>query len=157
MANKISGRVIELTLTETLTSASGNLYTKREVVIERTIFDRNTGFPTTDSTDTPTFTLIGQNCNALDRAKIGDSITIHYDLQGRSYVKNGIKKYFTDIRVFNVELRDMPQPIANDEEGKTDTTFDTNNPYGLITPENLPKASSDQISASKLENDDLPF
>lgn len=108
MANKISGRVLLLTPTETLPTKNGKTYSKRELVIERTIFDKDTGLPTTDPTDTPVFRIMGQGCSEVDSINPGDNVTVHYELQGRSYDKDGVKKYFTDIRVFRVDKQSHP-------------------------------------------------
>lgn len=149
MANKISGKIVMLSPTQTLTSNKGNQYDAREFVIERMVFDRNTGFPTCDAEDTPIFKLMGENCKMLDNFKIGDEVTVDYDLSGRKYEKDNQIRYFNDIRVFRVELRKQtPQAPVDPFSEAPIYNNDT-------TKGNEPMAQ--QPIAEKMVTDDLPF
>ena len=153
MANKISGRLINISPTQTLTSKSGNSYQRREFVIERIVFDRNTGLPTADPSDTPIFSLIGDNCSLLDNANIGDEVTIDYELRGVSYQKDGETKYFNDIRVFRIDLR------GNMQTGVSSATNESSDPFASsISPfSSLPEAPQQPPTAQQMASDDLPF
>lgn len=154
MANKISGRIIVLQPTKALTSKSGNSYKRREFVIERIVFDRNTGRPTADSNDTIMFALIGDSCSQLDNAKVGDEVVVDYDIQGRIYDKDGEKKYFTDIRVFRVDVKgasaigSMETETASPDPFAASPTYEPQAPSGPAQPMPTPE---------HMATDDLPF
>lgn len=157
MANKISGKIIVLTPTQTMTSSKGNSYDSREFVIERLVFDRNTGRPTADPYDTPTFKLIGESCKWLDTFKIGDEVTIDYDLSGRKFEKEGQTRYFNDIRVFRIESR---RKTAEEAAMPTADPFESANMYsGNAMPQETPQAATDPFAATLPQGtpDDLPF
>ncbi len=103
MAYKISGRVMIVGHTQTLTSKSGNSYTKRDLVMTVRKFDPYTGYPSEDNDNTPKFTFMGQQCQQLDTIKTGDIVVVHFDISGRSYEKDGRTEYFTEVRPFRVE------------------------------------------------------
>lgn len=102
MAYKITGKVAIITPTQSFKSRNGNDYTKRDLVITAIKFDQYTGQPTEDETNTPIFTFIGEKCKILDPIKVGDTVTVHFDLSGRRYDKDGQTSYINDIRPFNV-------------------------------------------------------
>lgn len=157
MANKISGRIITLSPTQTLTSNNGNSYNKRDFVIERIVFDRNTGQPATDPSDTPIFSLIGENCKLLDNAKIGDEVTVDYELRGRSYQKDGNIKYFNDIRVSNVVVKGLSSTNTHFAQNSFSDSFMS---APVITDSDTQKSfepAQKTPSAEQLYNDDLPF
>ena len=155
MANKITGRIIVLTPIQTLTSKSGNSYQKRDVVIERIVFDRNTGLPTADPNDTPVFSLIGENCAWLDPAKIGDEVVIDYELRGRAYQKDGETKYLNDIRVYRIEIKGQPSASASQcQEAAPDPFVASAGPTPPVFPQAVPPAMP---TPGQLADDDLPF
>lgn len=155
MANKISGKIIVLTPIQTMTSKSGNSYQKRDVVIERIVFDRNTGQPTSDPFDTPIFSLIGDSCAWLDKAKPGDEIVIDYELRGRSYQKDGETRYLNDIRVFRIDIKgeskaNSQEPNANGPDPFASSSNDAPAALAQATAMPLP-------TAQQLADDDLLF
>lgn len=149
MANKITGRVILITPTQTLKSNSGKEYQKREFVIERTVFDRNTGQPTTDPNDTPLFRVMGGMAQELDKISVGDYVTVSYDIEGRSYIKEGVKKYFTDLRVYRVDTQKATPvtEIQSEQEQLYNPTQETASD---------PFISNDTVNTEGTK-DDLPF
>lgn len=155
MANKITGRIIVLTPIETLTARSGNSYQKREVVIERTVFDRNTGQPATDPDDTPIFRVFGTQATELGDMAVGDMVTVHYELEGRSYLKDGVKNYFTDVRVFRIEPAQRQTATASAEQPATQQAVE---PAKMRQPTAFGQASAHNGIASPAPlEDELPF
>lgn len=108
MAYKIKGRVTVLTPTQTLMAKSGNSYQSRYMVITAIRYDQYTGQPTEDPENTPKFTFFGKQCEALDNIKIGDIVTVSFDLNGRAYDKDGQREYFTEVRPFRVDVDNQP-------------------------------------------------
>ncbi len=104
MAYRIKGRVVILTPTQTFASKSGNPYQSRFMVIIAIRYDQYTGQPTEDPDNTPKFTFFGRQCEQLDNIKIGDIVTVSFDIQGRAFDKDGQRDYFTEIRPFRVDI-----------------------------------------------------
>lgn len=100
MALKVTGRVLYIGNAENLTSkSSGNTYTKRDLVITLRKFDQYTGQPTDDDGNTPKFTFMGERCKDLDQFKVGDIVTVSFEINGRSFVnRDGKDDYLTDLR-----------------------------------------------------------
>ncbi len=103
MGYKIKGRVTVLTPTKSMTAKSGNAYQSRYLVITAIRYDQYTGQPTEDQENTPKFTFFGKQCEALDNIKIGDIVTVNFDIQGRAFDKDGQRDYFTEVRPFRVD------------------------------------------------------
>lgn len=150
MANKITGRVLMLTPTESIKTKSGKEYQNRKVVIERTVFDRNTGQPVTDTNDTPIFRIGGFLLQNIADLQVGDSVTITYDIEGRSYIKDGITNYFTDVKVFDIRVL-KNAVLAGSEVGNdiTDTPTEQTASNAFI--------SNDSAPQEEYTKDDLPF
>ena len=110
MAYRISGKILSIDSPQTLTSRSGNPYTKRDLVLTVIKYDQYTGYPTEDPGNTPKFTFFGQRCQDLDGLKVGDTVTVCFDVSGRSYEKDGRTEYLTDVRPVSVyrSNRDIP-------------------------------------------------
>lgn len=102
MAYKIIGRVLSIGTLQTFTSKSGNTFTKRDIVIMVRKFDQYTGEPSFDEFNTPKFSFMNEKCQQLDQIKIGDVVTIGFDLRGGTYEKDGKTEYLTDLRPFSV-------------------------------------------------------
>ncbi len=108
MAYKITGSVLTVGPTQTFSAKSGNIYTKRDLVITVRLFDIYTGKPTEDSGNTPKFIFMGDKCSMLDQFKPGDIVTINFDISGRAYDKDGRTEYFTEVRPFRVDFNQQP-------------------------------------------------
>lgn len=109
MANQVIGRVFQIGNTELIKSKDGSkTYYKRELVLDATRFDGMTGERGFDNF--PTFEFSGDKCAELDQFKVGEIVTISFDLQGTKYEKDGQTKFFTRVRGYKVERRQMQQP-----------------------------------------------
>lgn len=160
MAYKITGRVLSIGKIESLTAKSGNTYTKRDLVITVRKFDQYTGQPTDDEGNTPKFTFIGERCKDLDQFKVGDIVTVSFELNGRSYInRDNQTDYITDLRPTYVGLsknavqqtqQEAPQPFSNGEFPLPPALTNPQQPYAPM-PDNAP------TNAPIPTSDDLPF
>lgn len=109
MANQIIGRVFQIGDTNEIKSKDGSkTYYKRELVLDATRFDGLTGQRGYDNY--PSIEFSGDNCQLLDQLKIGDVVTVSFDLQGTKYEKDGQTRFFTSIRGYKVEPKQVYQP-----------------------------------------------
>lgn len=105
-ANSIIGQILSVGEVQNLTSQNtGNSFTKRSLVISVRRFDPNTGEPVNDYENTPEFNFIGDRCKDLDQFKVGQNVTVYFDLVGRKYTpQGGTEKIINDIRPYKIEL-----------------------------------------------------
>lgn len=109
MANQIIGRVFQIGDTNEIKSKDGSkTYYKRELVLDATRFDGLTGQRGYDNY--PSIEFSGDNCQLLNQLKIGDVVTVSFDLQGTKYEKDGQTRFFTSIRGYKVEPKQVYQP-----------------------------------------------
>ena len=109
MANQVIGRIFQIGNTEPIKSKDGSkTYYKRELILDATRFDGMTGERGFDNF--PTFEFSGDKCSELDQFKVGEVVTVSFDLQGTKYEKEGQTKFFTRIRGYKVERRRVQQP-----------------------------------------------
>lgn len=109
MANQIIGRVFYIGDTNSIKSKDGSkTYYKRELVLNATRFDGLTGQRGYDNF--PSIEFNGDNCHLLDQLKMGDVVTVSFDLQGTKYEKDGQTRFFTSIRGYKVEPKQVYQP-----------------------------------------------
>jgi hypothetical protein len=111
MATTITGKILSISPTVSLTTKSGNPFTKRELVLDCTRFDPYTG-ERSQFENTPMIEFIQDKCALLDGLKIGQVVTVNYDLQGMKVTNaEGRERYINSVRGFKVELRGhQPQP-----------------------------------------------
>lgn len=156
MAYKINGSVISIGELQTLSSAkTGNSYSKRDIVIAVRTFDQYTGEPTTNNDNTPKFTFIGDRCRDLDQIKVGDIVTIDFEVYGRSYVKDSKLEYFTDIRPFRINRQPtaaapLQYPGQAYQQSVQDSYQNTTQTYGQ-------QATQTATQPTQENNGDLPF
>jgi hypothetical protein len=105
MANTITGRVLEIGLTEQVPNPRGKEFLKRDLLLDCTRYDPYTG-ERAQFENIPLLEFGGEKGVAeLENVKIGDIVTISFDITGTSYEKNGEIKHFTRIRPYKVEVR----------------------------------------------------
>ncbi|MDT3388111.1 MAG: DUF3127 domain-containing protein [Bacteroidota bacterium] len=115
MENKVIGRIFQIGKTEPIQSRDGSkTYYKRELILDATRFDGMTGQRGFDNF--PTFEFSGDKCAELDQYKVGEIVTVSFDLQGTKYEKDGQTKFFTRVRGYKVERRQMQQPQAPQQQ-----------------------------------------
>lgn len=143
MAYKISGVVMNVGQPLSMVSRNGNSFTKRDLVITVLKFDPYTGEPTADDGNTPRFTFMSEKCQQLDNLRQGDRVTVHFDIYGRRYEKDGRTEYMTDMRPFRVDpIKRFNTP--SEPQPTTPSPFQTTAP-------------SEPLQAPMSDPDDLPF
>lgn len=154
MAYKITGTVLHIGDTISLPSKSGTPFSKRDLVITVRKFDPYTGVPSEDPGNTPKFSFMNSNCQLLDNIKVGDIVTVLFDINGRTYEKDGRTEYYTDVRPFRVEQQRQAyqQPQATPQPPQD--PFASTQPINQSEPQ--PAISADTIGA-QMATDDLPF
>lgn len=100
---KITGKIICIYPTQQLQSKSGNAFYKRDFVIAVQSFDRDTGEPAIDESNTPLLSLTNDRCTQLDSVRVGHIVTVDFYIRGRRYRDDSNKeKIITDINVTSV-------------------------------------------------------
>lgn len=100
MANTISGKVLLIENAVEIPTKSGNVFTKRQIVLDSSRYDQMTG---EKYENYPAVNFVGKRVSELDAFKVGDLVTISFALSGRSYEKDGKVNYITDIIGFKIE------------------------------------------------------
>lgn len=89
---------------QNISTRSGNVFVKRDLVLAVRRFDPNTGEPITDNENTPQITFTGERCRELDNFMEGQMVSVSFDLTGRRFVDaQGQTKYFNDVRGYKIE------------------------------------------------------
>lgn len=145
MANQVTGRLVEIGRTQQIASKTGgNPFLKRDFLLDARTYDPYTGQPSEYENLLP-LELGGERCADLDRFRAGDTVTVSFALQGRSWTnRDGEQKRMVSIRCYRIEpygkspaaQQPAPQPAA-------------------IPPAQFPP----QVDASgyPTANDDMPF
>ena len=110
MAYQTTGLVRFITPTTEITSQkTGQIFRKRELVLDCTRYDQYTG-ERSKYTNTPKFDFLNDKCELLDNLNLGDVVTVHWTLDGNSYTnKEGRTDIINSIQGFKVELRNIGQ------------------------------------------------
>lgn len=107
MSNQLTGKLIVKNETQVVSEK----FSKREFVIET-----QDTYP-----QTILFQLTQDKCTLLDNAKVGDTLTVSYNLRGRGWTNpQGETKYFNTIEAWRVELSgaqlQAPQQAQEDDD-----------------------------------------
>ncbi len=142
---KITGKILYIYPTQQITLKNGNTFNKRDFVIAVQSFNRDTGEPTIDESNTPLLSLTNDRCALLDNIKTGQIVSVDFYLCGRRYRDdNNKEKIITDINVTSV------RPIGG-----------TSIAAHPLAPEPLPTSvqatPAKQAASTAPQNDDLPF
>lgn len=119
MALTITGKVHSIGNTISIASKNGGQpFLKREIVLDCTRFDPYTG-ERDKFENYPQLEFSGDKCTELDKCKIGDVVTISFDLNGSFYKgQDGVERNFTRVRGYKVELKQssiqQPKPRIED-------------------------------------------
>ena len=136
---QLSGKLFEIYPTQQKTEK----FKAREFVLETTkqVGER-------DITDYVKFQATGDKCDVLNRYKTGDTVTIHFNIRGNKWEKDGKVSYFTNLDAWRIEGNQATNsPYNNITEEQFNKTNDTAAPY---EPANNDAPTGDF-------NDDLPF
>jgi hypothetical protein len=110
---ELTGKIFEIYPTQQKTEK----FKSREFVIEtsKAVGDRVI-------TDYVKFQSTGDKCDLLNRYKTGDTVTIHFNIRGNRWEKDGKVSYFTNLDAWRIEGSQI-----------------TNTPYNNITKEQFNK------------------
>lgn len=110
MAFQITGKIEVIGATTPITSKreGGQTFYKRELVLDCTRYNPDTGEPWENH---PKFEFSGQKCNLLDSFAVGQRVTVDFSLKGAKYPDQatGEIKYFTSINAFKIVDADQQQ------------------------------------------------
>lgn len=149
MANTIIGKVLVIGRTEEIPSKNGGQpFLKRTLVLDCSRYDQYTG---QKFENYPQLEFASKNTAILDNFNVGDVVEVSFALQGRSYEKDGVHKYFTSIvgykvEPYNTQHSQQPAPQAPQNAPKSEQS---NQP---LTPPSV-DANGNPVD----NNDDLPF
>ena len=110
---ELTGKIFEIYPTQQKTEK----FKSREFVLEtiKQVGDRSI-------TDYVKFQTTNDKCDALNRYKVGDTVTIHFNIRGNKWEKDGKVSYFTNLDAWRIEGSQV-----------------TNTPYNNITKEQFNK------------------
>ena len=149
MANTIIGKVLVIGRTEEIPSKNGGQpFLKRTLVLDCSRYDQYTG---QKFENYPQLEFASKNTAILDNFNVGDVVEVSFALQGRSYEKDGVQKYFTSIvgykvEPYNTQHSQQPAPQAPQNAPQAEQS---NQPF---TPPAV-DANGNPVD----NNDDLPF
>jgi len=87
------------------------------------------------------FQAIKERCDLLDSYTIGDEVTVHFDIQGKEFTKDGKTNFFNNLNAWKLEVNATPKN-AKDEP--------------LTKVADLPK-SAEMPPQPNQDLEDLPF
>lgn len=174
MSFQINGIIAHMGNTEEIPYRD-KVFRKRELVLDcskRNQFTGQVEFP-----NFPKFEFISKHVDDLNNFKIGDIVTVSFDLSGRRSEKDGQVSYFTNIQGFKIEYfqqgRYNQQQGVNQPPQATNGALSTNTIQGreiavqaaanadrnvASTATNFPPAEDESGNPIGAENkDDLPF
>lgn len=157
MAYKLTGRIISVGDTQEMISKSGTEYRKRDFVMTVRKFDPYTGQPADDEGNTPKFSLFGDRCNDLNGIFKGDVVIVYFEINGRSFMKDGKTEYFTEVRPLRVEKVGYGS-VSQMESERQPMTVDVAEPYGQkVSVVELMEEGPKKKEAGPEDDEDLPF
>ncbi len=115
---QISGSIKEIGSVETITAKSGNMFYKRRLILDASVFNQTTGDRYENILP---LDFLSEKVRELDAFAIGERVTVTYSLRG-----NG---GFTSIRPYKIEHagdapKPQPQQQQQQQQGYTTTRTD---------------------------------
>ena len=113
---ELTGKLFEIYPTQQKTEK----FKAREFVLETTkqVGDR-------EITDYVKFQATGDKCDVLNRYKTGDTVTVHFNIRGNKWVKDGKVSYFTNLDAWRIE----GSQVTNDTAAPYETANNDNEDY----------------------------
>lgn len=103
MANQVTGRLVAIGKTETLQTKSGSAFQRRDFLLDARTFDPYTGELSQYENLLP-LDVGGERCADLDHFHVGDTVTVSFALQGRTWkTADGQEKRLTSVRCYRIE------------------------------------------------------
>lgn len=128
MSFEISGKLIEKYDTVVISDR----FKKREFVIEIKESTPN-GF---EYVETIKFQLTQDKCDSLDSVNLSDDVTVHFNIKGKRWEKNGQVNYFNNLDAWRIEKQSVNATAPSAAPSHT--------------PSEIPPVETDNT-------DDLPF
>lgn len=108
MANQVTGRLVAIGKTETLQTKSGSAFQRRDFLLDARTFDPYTGELSQYENLLP-LDVGGERCADLDHFHVGDTVTVSFALQGRTWkTADGQEKRLTSVRCYRIEAYGAP-------------------------------------------------
>lgn len=108
MANQVTGRLVAIGKTETLQTKSGSAFQRRDFLLDARTFDPYTGELSQYENLLP-LDVGGERCADLDHFRVGDTVTVSFALQGRTWkTADGQEKRLTSVRCYRIEAYGAP-------------------------------------------------
>lgn len=104
MSFEISGKLIEKYDTQTISDR----FKKREFVIEIKESTPN-GF---EYVETIKFQLTQDKCDSLDSVNLSEDVTVHFNIKGKRWEKNGQVNYFNNLDAWRIEKQGSVKSAA---------------------------------------------
>ena len=147
MSNTHSGLILEIRDKQDISDK----FEKREFVVDE-VFTGKYG----ESHNPVVFTLAQEKCSLIDQFKVGDHITVHYDLESRPWLDKDTKEhrlnrdgnlaYFLSVKAWKLEPRAEEAPQAD-----TGTTS-----AGSATQPPVSQADSPGRNTQGFDNSQMP-
>ena len=117
---ELTGTIHEIKPTEQKTEK----FRTREFVLETTkqVGER-------DITDYVKFQATGDKCDLLNKFKVGDTVTVHFNIRGNKWEKEGKVSYFTNLDAWRIEGNQVTNDTAAPYESASNDDFDTDLPW----------------------------
>jgi len=136
MSYTIKGRIIDIQDIQQITET----FSKREFVLEVEAYNNQGAL---NKTDYIPFQLTNGNCDRIESKRIGDIVTVHFNLGGNKWVKDGTTRYFPQLTAWKIDGEQSHQPQS---------------PYPAKPPEQRTYTKGPKDSEFIPEpGDDLPF
>lgn len=108
MANQVTGRLVAIGKTEDLQTKSGSTFQRRDFLLDARTFDPYTGELSQYENILP-LDVGGERCADLDHFHVGDTVTVSFALQGRTWkTADGQEKRLTSVRCYRIEAYGAP-------------------------------------------------
>jgi hypothetical protein len=140
MNYELTGKLVDKMDTEQVKES----FRKREFVVET-----NEKSGTMVFTEIIKFQLVQDKCELIDSFNLNDDITVHFNIRGRKWEKNGNVSYFTNLDAWRIEPAKQQATSAGSSPAA---------PEPPAAPQgNFPPPGENDIPPMTEEDDDLPF
>lgn len=119
MSYSIKGRIIDIQPVQQIKEN----FLKRDFVIEVEVYNNQGSYVKTDYIP---FQLTNGNCDRIESKHIGDIVTVHFNLGGNKWIKDGNTRYFPQLTAWKIEGEQGQLPnytVHNIPHGHRDSNF----------------------------------
>lgn len=116
MSYTIKGRVIDIRPVQQIKEN----FLKRDFVIEVEIYNNQGALIKTDYIP---FQLTNGNCDRIEPHRVGSVVTVHFNLGGNKWVKDGNTRYFPQLTAWKIEGEQSQQTQSKIPQGPKDSDF----------------------------------